>query len=63
MREKLEKLQAEVRARSGQGPLPSAAEVQEAGIKSTGEMLDAMAEIHRLAKEVVGAERRIGSVR
>ena len=60
MREKLEQLRAEARATAGKGPLPSDAEVQEAGIKNTGEMLDALAEAHRLAKVVVDAERRIG---
>ena len=56
----IEKLREELRAKAGKEPLPSAAEVQEAGIKNTGEMLDALAEAHRLARVVVDAERRIG---
>jgi hypothetical protein len=58
--QQIEKLREELRAKSGKGPLPSDAEVQEAGIKNTGEMLDALAEAHRLAKVVVDAQRRIG---
>jgi hypothetical protein len=60
MREKLGKLRAEARAMSGEEPLPSAEAVQEAGLNSTSEMLDAVAETHRLARAVVDAERRIG---
>ncbi|HJX84470.1 MAG TPA: hypothetical protein VJ723_09020 [Candidatus Angelobacter sp.] len=57
----LEKLREELRAKSGKGPLPSAQEVQDAGIKSTEDMLDAMAEMHRLATDIANAERRIGT--
>ena len=52
--------QLEVRAMSGKEPPPPGPELQEAGLNSTREMLDAVAEIHRLANAVVGAEQRIG---
>jgi hypothetical protein len=52
MREKLEKLRAE--ALASQPP-------EDAGINATRAMLDAVAEVHRLANAVVDAERRIGA--
>ena len=61
MREKLEKLRAEARAMSKKPPLSSTPSPEDAGIDATREMLDAMAEMHRLANVVADCERRIGA--
>jgi hypothetical protein len=61
MREKLDKLRAEARAMSKKPSQSSTPPPEDAGIDATREMLDAMAEMHRLANVVADCERRIGA--